>query len=74
MSKYNELIEGLNQIRCENKYSINTLAQESGMPYSATYKIMHNQRIPQIDTIEKLLNVMGYTLSIVPQKVHNNKS
>jgi len=65
--KNETLINELNRIRIEQEKSILYVATSTNMPYPGVYEIFKGQRTPQIDTLEKILNAMGYKLVIAPK-------
>ena len=67
----NQLIVKTNELRLEHKCSLLSIAEASNMHYAGIYKIFKGSRIPQIDTLERILDAMGYKLKIVPKDENN---
>jgi DNA-binding XRE family transcriptional regulator len=62
------LIGKLIEAREEKGLSQRDLAELSGVKQPAIARLENMRSIPQIDTLFKILNPLGYTLSIVPSK------
>ena len=61
-----ELIGKMVEAREEKGLSQRELAQISGVKQPAIARLESMKTIPQIDTLFKILNPLGYTISIVP--------
>jgi len=62
------LIRKLIEVREEKGLSQRDLAAMSGVRQPAIARLESMRATPQIDTLLKILNPLGYTLSIVPLK------
>lgn len=65
-----ELIGKLIEAREKKGYSQRDLAELSGVKQPAIARLESLKSIPRVDTLLKLLNPLGYTLSITPLKNH----
>ena len=63
-----ELIGKMVEAREKNGLSQRELARISGVKQPAIARLESMKAIPQIDTLFKVLNPLGYTISIVPLK------
>lgn len=61
-----ELIGKMVEARKEKGLSQRELAQISGVKQPAIARLESMKTTPQIDTLFKILNPLGYTISIVP--------
>lgn len=61
-----ELIGKVIEARKEKGLSQRDLAELSGVKQPAIARLESMQSIPKIDTLIRILNPLGYTLSIVP--------
>lgn len=61
-----ELIGKMVEAREEKGLSQRELAEISGVKQPAIARLESMKTIPQIDTLFKILNPLGYTISIVP--------
>lgn len=62
------MINTINDILNEKKITIRELSNRCGMQYSNVYNILHGKNVPRIDTVEKMLNAIGYGIQVVPVK------
>ena len=60
------IIDGFIDIRKKKKLSQAAVAKRADLHQAAVGRIENKSTNPQLDTIIKLLNTMGYTLAIVP--------
>lgn len=60
------MINTINNILKEQHITIRELAIKCNMPYSNVYNILHGKNIPRIDTIEKILSVIGCRIQVIP--------
>ncbi len=68
-----ELIGKMIEAREEKGLSQRQLAEICGVRQPAIARLESMKTTPQIDTLFKILNPLGYTLSIVPLNTENNK-
>lgn len=66
--KCEELLDQLAEIRKSKGLTQKELAKACGISQSVIGKIETHTRTPQIDTFQKIIEKLGYTLEIVPQK------
>ncbi|MBO5008861.1 MAG: helix-turn-helix transcriptional regulator [Clostridia bacterium] len=67
-----ELIGKMIEAREEKGLSQRDLAEISGIKQPAIARLESMKSTPQIDTLFKLLNPLGYTISIVPLDTKRN--
>ncbi len=67
-----ELIGKMIEAREEKGLSQRDLAEISGIKQPAIARLESMKSTPQIDTLFKLLNPLGYTISIVPLDAKRN--
>lgn len=60
------IIDGFVDIRKKKKLSQTAVAEKAELHQAAVGRIENKSTNPQLDTMIKLLNTMGYTLAIVP--------
>lgn len=65
-----ELIGKLIEAREKKGYSQRDLAELSGVKQPAIARLESLKSIPRVDTLLKLLNPLGYTLTITPLENH----
>lgn len=69
-----ELIGKMIEAREEKGLSQRQLAEICGVRQPAIARLESMKTTPQIDTLFKILNPLGYTISIVPLNTENNKT
>lgn len=68
-----EIIEATIKAREKNKLSQTELSKITGIKQSAIARIENHANSPQIDTLIKILNSLGYTIQIVPIQEAKNR-
>ena len=67
-NKCDELLDQLVEIRKSKGLTQKELAETCGVSQSVIGRFEAHLRTPQIDTFIKIIEKLGYTLEIVPQK------
>lgn len=62
------LIDELVSYRKEKEITQLRLAREAGLTQSVIARIESKKSLPQLDTIMKIVDVLGYDLKIVPKR------
>lgn len=71
--KEEEIIEAVIASRKEKKLTQKQLGELSGIKQPAIARIENHANSPQIDTLIKILNSLGYTIQIVPIQKDKNR-